>query len=123
MPELVLVVDDNEQNARLACDVLELAGMRTMTAATAAAGLSLARAHLPDVVLMDLRLPDLDGVEAVRLLAADDRTAGIPVLALSALSLEEAGAWFREAGFAGYVEKPIDVAELPGRVRRCFASG
>ncbi len=118
MAELVLIVDDNEQNAKLARDVLEHAGMRTVSAATAAEGLALAREHLPDLVLMDLRLPDLDGDEAARQLGADVRTAAIPVIALSALPVGEAESWFRDAGFAGYVEKPIDVLELPAQVRR-----
>ena len=120
MRELVLIVDDNGQNAKLTRDVLELVGMRTLSAATAADGLALAREHLPDLVLMDLRLPDLDGSEATRQLAADDRTAGIPVVALSALSSEEAAPWFRGAGFAGYIEKPIDVQTLAAQVRRHF---
>ena len=88
MTELVLIVDDNEQNAKLARDVLEHAGMRTVSATTAAEGLALAREHLPDLVLMDLRLPDLDGDEAARRLGADERTASIPVVALSALPIE-----------------------------------
>ena len=118
MAELVLIVDDNEQNAKLARDVLEAAGMRTLVAATAADGLALALEQRPDVVLMDLRLPDLDGGDAARRLAADQATAGIPVVALSALPLEEAETWFREAGFVGYIEKPIDVLALPEQVRR-----
>ncbi|HEX6789367.1 MAG TPA: response regulator [Gaiellaceae bacterium] len=118
MDELVLIVDDNEENAKLARDVLEHAGMRTLSAGTAAQALVLAREHAPDVVLMDLRLPDLDGTEAARQLSGDEATAGIPVLAFSALPREEAEAWFREAGFADYVEKPIDVGGLPDRVRR-----
>ena len=121
MGELVLIVDDNGQNAKLTRDVLEHAGMRTLSASTAADGLALAREHLPDLVLMDLRLPDLDGSEAARRLAADDRTARIPVVALSALSSEEAAPWFRGAGFAGYIEKPIDVQALAGQVRRHFS--
>ena len=122
MPELVLVVEDNVQNARLTCDVLELAGMRTLSAATAAQALELARDHRPDVVLMDLRLPDLDGVEAARLLAGDARTARIRVIALTALSLDDPTGWCRKAGFAGYIEKPIDVRELPAQVRQLCAA-
>jgi two-component system cell cycle response regulator DivK len=120
---LILIVDDNERNAKLARDVLEFAGMRTLSATTAAEGLALALEHRPDLVLMDLRLPDLGGGEAARRLAADERTAQIPVVALSALPIEGANAWFRGAGFAGYVEKPIDVRELPGQVRRFCAPG
>ena len=118
MAELVLVVDDNEQNAKLVRDVLEVAGLHALTASTAANGVALAREHLPDVILMDLRLPDLDGTEAVKLLAADERTARIPVVALSALRAEEAAAWVADAGFAGYVEKPVDVREIANLVRR-----
>jgi two-component system, cell cycle response regulator DivK len=118
MDELVLIVDDNDLNAKLARDILEAAGMRTLSAATAAEGLALARAHLPEVVLMDLRLPDLDGAEATRKLAADERTAHIPVVALSALPIADASAWCREAGFAAYIEKPFDVETLPEQVRR-----
>jgi two-component system cell cycle response regulator DivK len=120
--ELVLIVDDDERNAKLARDVLEQAGMRTLTAATAAAGLALARVHHPDAVLMDLRLPDLDGAEAARRLGEDPQTTGIPVLALSALRDGETGAWFRDAGFAAYIEKPIDVTRLPAQIRQHCAS-
>jgi two-component system, cell cycle response regulator DivK len=116
--ELVLIVDDNEVNAKLARDVLEHAGMRTLSAGTAAEALALAKEHAPDVVLMDLRLPDLDGAEAARRLAGDEHTAEIPVLALSALPVEDVEGWLGEAGFADYIEKPIDVRELPERVRR-----
>jgi two-component system cell cycle response regulator DivK len=122
MAELVLIVDDNDKNAKLARDVLELAGMRTLSAATAADALALAREHQPDIVLMDLRLPDLDGSEAARRLAADERTAHIPVVGLSALPVDEAAPWFREAGFVAYIEKPIDVLAFPEQVRRCLTA-
>jgi two-component system cell cycle response regulator DivK len=115
--ELVLIVDDDERNSRLTREVLEHAGMRTLSAATAAEAIELARAHRPDVVLMDLRLPDLGGDEAARQLAEDGRTASIPVVALSALPAGETSA----AGFAGYLEKPIDVQSLPGQVRAYLA--
>jgi two-component system cell cycle response regulator DivK len=121
--EVVLIVDDNEQNAKLARDVLERAGIETLTAATAADALKLARERRPDLVLMDLRLPDLDGAEVTQLLAMDKRTADIPVVALSALTHEEASGWIADAGFAGYLEKPIDVLELPEQVRRHYSRG
>lgn len=118
MPLLVLIVEDNEQNAKLVRDVLEAAGMRTMSAATAAEGLALAREHQPALVLMDLRLPDLDGFEAARRLRADADTGHIPVVALSATPAEEARGWLGEECFSGYIEKPVDVRELPAQVRR-----
>jgi two-component system cell cycle response regulator DivK len=115
---LVLIVDDNEQNARLVRDVLEAADMRTLSASTAAEGLALARRHKPDLVLMDLRLPDLDGIEAARRLRADETTARIPVVALSATRAEDADDWLRGECFSGYIEKPVDVLNLPIQVRR-----
>jgi two-component system cell cycle response regulator DivK len=117
MDGLVLIVDDDERNARLARDVLEASGLATLVAGTAEAAIALAHARAPDAVLLDLRLPDLDGAEVLRLLAADERTAAIPVIASSALAAADVETWAREAGFADYVEKPIDVLALPGRVR------
>jgi two-component system cell cycle response regulator DivK len=114
---LVLIVDDNEHNAKLTRDVLEAAGMSTLSAATARDGLTLARAHRPDLVLMDLRLPDLDGFEAAQRLRADEGTAQIPIVALSATRREDAQAWLDDECFSGYIEKPIDVRELPAQVR------
>jgi two-component system, cell cycle response regulator DivK len=116
---LVLIVDDNERNARLSRDVLEAAGMRTLSAVTASEGLALAREHGPDLVLLDLHLPDLDGVEAAGRLRADRATADIPVVALTATRLEDAPAV--EECFDGYIEKPIDVREFPAQVRRYCA--
>jgi len=115
---LVLIVDDNEQNAKLARDVLEAAGISTLSATTAADGLTLARSNQPDLVLMDLRLPDLDGVEAARRLRAEEATAQIPVVALSATGAGEANEWLGGGCFSGYIEKPIDVRDFPAQVRR-----
>jgi len=114
---LVLIVDDNDRNRKLARDVLRMAGIRTLEAATAAEGIGIASEHLPDVILMDLRLPDLDGTEAARLIRADSRTARIPVVAMTALRLDSRDDWLLEAGFAGYIVKPIDIDELPDVVR------
>jgi two-component system cell cycle response regulator DivK len=114
---LVLIVDDNDRNRKLARDVLRIAGIRTLEAATAAEGIAIASEHLPDVILMDLRLPDLDGTGAARLLRADPRTARIPVVAMTALPLDARDDWLLDAGFAGYIVKPIDIDEFPDVVR------
>jgi two-component system cell cycle response regulator DivK len=114
---LVLIVDDNERNRTLAGDVLRSARFRTLEAATAAEGIALASEHLPDVILMDLRLPDLDGTEAARMLRAEPRTSRIPVVAVTALPLDARDAWLFEAGFAGYIVKPIDTDAFPDVVR------
>ncbi|MDO8483359.1 MAG: response regulator [Candidatus Limnocylindrales bacterium] len=120
---LVLIVDDNARNRKLAGDVLRLARFRTIEAATAAEGIALASEHLPDVILMDLRLPDLDGTEATRMLRAEPRTSHIPVVAMTALPLDARDDWLFDAGFAGYVVKPIDIDEFPDVVRRFCARG
>ena len=117
---LVLIVDDNEKNLKLARDVLRAAGFRTLEAPNGAAGVVLASEQLPDVILMDLRLPDMDGTEAARKLGDDPRTARIPVVAMSALSLES-GELARAAGFAGVLPKPIDVGTFAEHVRRYCA--
>jgi len=115
---LVLIVDDNEKNRKLARDVLGAAGFRTLEAESGAEGIALANEHRPDVVLMDIRLPDMDGADAARRLAAGLRTSGIPVVAVTSLVLEDDPAWLDEAGFAGYLGKPIDVEAFPQQVRR-----
>ena len=120
---LVLIVDDNDRNRKLAADVLRSAGFRTIEAATAADGIALASEHLPAVILMDVRLPDLDGAEAVRMLGAEPRTSRIPVVAVTALRIDASDDWFLDAGFAGYVVKPIDIDEFPSMVRRYCAPG
>jgi len=120
---LVLIVDDNDRNRKLAGDVLRLARFRTLEAVTAAEGIALASEHLPDVILMDLRLPDLDGTEAARMLRAEPRTSRIPVVAVTALPLDARDDWLFHAGFAGYIVKPIDTDEFPDVVRRFCARG
>jgi two-component system, cell cycle response regulator DivK len=119
---LVLIVDDNEQNAKLARDVLRAAGFRTIEAVTGADAVARATADRPNLVLMDIRLPDMDGAAVARQLKSDPRTAGIPVVALTALASHNAGDWLVDAGFDGYLEKPIRVREFPDEVRY-FAEG
>jgi two-component system cell cycle response regulator DivK len=114
---LVLIVDDNQKNLKLARDVLRAAGFRTLEAESGTEGMALATEHLPDVILMDVRLPDMDGTDAARALRGGVRTARIPVVALSALPLERDGDWFLAAGFAGFLEKPISIGEFPDQVR------
>ncbi len=118
---LVLIVDDNETNRKLARDVLRASGFGTLEAANGAEGIALATDHLPDVILMDLRLPDMAGTEAARTLGHGARTAQIPIVAMSALPLEGSPDWIEAAGFAGCLEKPISVGAFPDQVRRYCA--
>jgi two-component system, cell cycle response regulator DivK len=119
---LVLIVDDNEKNLKLARDVLRAAGFRILEAASGSEAIGLAAEHLPDVILMDLRLPDMDGTDAARKLGDTARTARIPVVVLSSSPHGADGDWFLAAGFAGYLEKPFSVREFPDEVRRYCAS-
>lgn len=119
---LVLIVDDNEKNRKLARDVLRAAGLRTIEAASGGEGIALAAERLPDVILLDLRLPDMDGGDVARALRDGTKTASIPVVALSALRDAGDSDRLRAAGFAGYLEKPIDVSEFPEQVRRYCGS-
>jgi two-component system cell cycle response regulator DivK len=114
---LVLIVDDNEKNRKLARDVLRAAGLRTLEAASGGEAIALAAERLPDVILLDLRLPDMDGTDIARTLRDRARTAGIPVVALSAQRYAVDSDRLLAAGFAGYLEKPIDVGAFPEQVR------
>ena len=120
---LVLIVDDNEMNLKLARDVLRAAGFRTLEAASGAEAVALAREHLPDAVLLDLVLPDLAGTDVILELRGDPRTARIPVVALSATRIDPEEEWFRAAGFAGYLAKPFDVEALPRQVEGFCGAG
>ena len=115
--EQVLIVEDNQNNMKLFRDVLVATGYRTLEATTGGEAVELATEHAPDLVLMDIQLPDLDGVQALRRLRADERTAGIPVLALTAQAMQGDRERFLAAGFDGYLSKPVDVRELIGTVR------
>ncbi len=105
-------------NRKLARDILGAAGFQTLEAATGAEGIALAAAHVPDVVLVDLRLPDMDGTEVARRLRDDERTARVPLVATSAMPLEGSGDWLEAVGFAGWLEKPIRVGTFADQVGR-----
>ena len=115
--EQILVVEDNEKNMKLFRDVLAATGYRTLEATTGGEAVDMASEHTPDLVLMDIQLPDLDGVEALRRLRADARTATIPVLALTAQAMRGDRERFLTEGFDGYLSKPVNVRELIGVVR------
>ena len=114
---LVLVVDDDERNRKLAQELLARSGLRTIEAANGAAAITLAGDLLPDAVLLDLHLPDMEGGDVARALREEERTAHIPVVALTALRYHDGGARLLAEGFSGYLEKPIDVRAFPDLVR------
>ncbi len=113
---LILIVEDNEKNLKLARDVLRFSNFRTVEAASGEDALVMAREHLPDLVLMDIALPGIDGVETARQIRAAPETASIPIVALTASVMETDRARFVDAGFAGLIAKPINVMNFPGQV-------
>jgi len=108
----VLVVEDNEKNMKLFRDVLQATGYRTLEASTGEDAVEIALTHAPALVLMDVQLPGIDGVETLTRLRRDGRTASIPVLALTAQAMQGDRERFLETGFDGYLAKPVDVVEL-----------
>jgi len=120
--ELILVVEDNAKNLKLVRDLLVFNGFRTLEATTAEDGVALALQHRPRLILMDIQLPGMDGVTALRRLRADPRSAAIPVVALTAFAMKEDRARFVDAGFDGYLAKPIDVRAFPRQVHGFVAA-
>jgi two-component system cell cycle response regulator DivK len=114
----VLVVEDNDKNMKLFRDVLAATGYRTLEATTGREAVDLASEHIPDLVLMDIQLPDLDGMQALQRLRADALTAAIPVVALTAQAMQGDRERFLAAGFDGYVSKPVNVHDLIETVRQ-----
>lgn len=107
--ELILLVEDNERNVKLLRDVLRATGYRTLEASTGGEALVLAVTRGPALVVMDVRLPDMTGVEALNRLRNDERTALIPVLAVTAQAMKGDRQRFIDAGFDGYLSKPVDI--------------
>jgi two-component system, cell cycle response regulator DivK len=119
----ILVVEDNERNMKLFCDLLQASGYQTLGATTGESAVELALEHRPDLVLMDIQLPDIDGVEALGRLRADARSASLPVLALTAQAMEGDRERFLAAGFDGYLSKPVDIAEFVTTVKHYCEAG
>ena len=115
--ERVLIVEDNEKNMKLVRDVLQATGYGTLEATTGEEAVELALSQAPVLVLMDVQLPGIDGVEALERMRQNERTASIPVLALTAQAMSGDRERFLEAGFDGYLAKPVDVRELIEAVR------
>jgi two-component system cell cycle response regulator DivK len=119
----VLVVEDNEKNMKLFRDVLQAKGYETLEATTAEQALELAGAEKPDLILMDIQLPGMDGVTALERLRANEDTAGTTVVALTAQAMAGDRECFLEAGFDGYISKPVDVPEFIQEVERYCGGG
>jgi two-component system cell cycle response regulator DivK len=114
---LILIVEDNEKNLKLVRDVLRVKGYATIEATTAEDGIALANEHIPALILMDIQLPGMNGIDALRVLRADPATAGIPVIAVTASVMQQDRNLITDAGFDGYVGKPINLKEFLDAVR------
>jgi len=116
--ELNLIIEDNEKNRKLERDILQFYGYRTIEADTAEEGITLAQTTPPALVLMDIQLPGMNGIEALHHLRADPRTRAIPVIAVTASAMTHDRQQIMAAGFDGYQAKPIDVTQFVAAVRQ-----
>src|SRR5947209_11726862 len=119
----VLIVEDNEKNMKLARDVLQAKGYKTLEAVTGEDGVRLAKDNLPDLVLMDIQLPGISGIDALRQLRADPNTARIPVVALTASVTPTDRSAISAAGFNAFISKPISLKEFIDTVKRLVEGG
>lgn len=108
----ILIVEDNPANMTLAVFLLKSAGYAILSATNAESGLAVARAERPDLILMDIQLPGMDGLQATALLKGDDATRAIPVIALTALAMKGDEERIRAAGCDGYIAKPLAYREF-----------
>ena len=119
----ILIVEDNEKNLKLVRDVLQVKGYQTLEAGTAEAGIEIAREYMPAMVLMDIQLPGMNGIDALKALRADPKTAAIPVVAITASVMQQDRQQIMNAGFDGFIEKPINVRGLLETVQKTVAAG
>ena len=119
--ELILLIEDNPTNRKLIRDVLQFQGYTLREADTAEEGIHLARALRPRLILMDLHLPGMDGITALKQLRADSTTQAIPVMALTASAMDDEQRQITEAGFDGYQTKPIHVKAFVAAVAALLA--
>lgn len=109
MPEKIMIVEDNELNMKLFNDLLEANGFETVTTRDGATALDLARTHMPDLILMDIQLPEISGLDITRQLKAEDDLKHIPVIAVTAFAMKGDEDKIKECGCEGYVSKPISI--------------
>jgi CheY-like chemotaxis protein len=121
--ELILIVEDNENNRMLVRDVLQSRGYRTEETDTGEEGVRLAQTARPALILMDIQLPGINGMEALQLLRADAATRGIPVMAVTASAMTQDRQKIMAAGFDAYQTKPINVREFVDAVRAVLTKG
>ena len=121
--KLILIVEDNERNLELVRDLLQVSGYRTLEAIDAQSGVASAAAHSPDLILMDVQLPDEDGISAMRRIRAHPGLASVPIVALTAFAMRDDRERMAAAGFDGYITKPIEMRPFLDEVARQCRAG
>ena len=116
--ELILIIEDNEKNRKLVRDVLQVKGYKTIESETAEEGLKLAMEKSPSLILMDIQLPGMDGITALKKLRAEPRTKNIPAIAITASAMTYNRLAMMAEGFDGFQSKPISVKDFLEEVRR-----
>jgi two-component system cell cycle response regulator DivK len=116
--ELILIIEDNEKNRRLCRDVLQVKGYKTIESETAEEGLKLALEQAPALILMDIQLPGMDGITAMKQLKADPNTQSIPIIAITASAMTNNRTTMLAEGFDGYQTKPITLKDFLAEVQR-----
>lgn len=117
MTKTVLIVEDNELNMKLFNDLLEAHGYATLKTSHGIEAMELARAHKPDLILMDIQLPEVSGLEVTRWLKADEELKSIPVIAITAFAMKGDEERIREGGCEAYMSKPISVSKFIATVK------
>jgi two-component system, cell cycle response regulator DivK len=120
--KLILIIEDNEKNRKLVRDVLQVKGHKTIESETAEQGLELALEKSPALVLMDIQLPGMDGITALKQLRANPQTSSIPVIAITASAMTNNRQAMLAEGFDGYQSKPISVKDFLGELERVLSS-
>jgi two-component system, cell cycle response regulator DivK len=118
---LILIVEDNERNLKLVRDVLQVKGFNTIEAGTAEIGIELAAERKPDLILMDIQLPGMNGIDALKVLRSNPATAAIPIVAVTASVMQQDRTLITQAGFDGYIGKPINIKEFLESVKNALA--
>lgn len=117
MPQTILIVEDNDNNRDLLKDILSFHGYEIAAASDGQEGVDLARELRPDLILMDIQMPGMDGMTACSILKGDRLTSGLKIIALTSFAMEGDREKFLAAGFDGYLPKPINTRELPGLIK------
>jgi two-component system, cell cycle response regulator DivK len=120
--ELILIIEDNEKNRKLCRDVLQVKGYQTIESETAEEGLKLVQEKSPALILMDIQLPGMDGITAMKQLKADPKTQAISIIAITASAMTNNRTSMLAEGFDGYQTKPISLKDFLGEVERLLAA-